>query len=171
MPDFTQDPPVMPQLMLTLGQVGTSLLILGCVTYAIKLVEDRNPLAAIGFTMLSIAQGVIFVLYLMSYNGREKFDEAYRMFSASLYLLIPSLVLIALYSGFRWWLRLLGIVACIPYVTENILFHLQGKFTPAIMNIDGAGNVLFNIVFLLWGIAVLRDTSRELKLLKPADAG
>jgi hypothetical protein len=163
MPDFTQDPPLIPQLMLTFGQAGTSLLILGCVAYAIKLVEDKRPLAAIGFSMLSIAQGVIFVLYLISYNGVEKFAEAYRMFSASLYLLIPSLIIIAIYSGFPLWLRLLGVVACIPYVIENVMFHYTEKFTLAIMIVDAIGNVLFNLVFLLWGIVVIRVTRKELK--------
>jgi len=155
-PDFTKEIPVISDVMLTFGQISTSFFILGCVTYGVKMVEEKNPLAAVGFTMLSIAQGVIFVLYLLSYSGHEKFEEAYRMFSASLYMLTISYLIIALYAPFKLWLRILGIASCIPYITENIMYHLEHKFTETTMQIDGVGNMLFMLVTFCWGIVILK---------------
>lgn len=165
LPDFTKDPPVISQTMLTLGQIGTALLILGCVAMGIKLADERKIIHSIGFTMMSVAQGVIFVLYLISYNGHEKLDEAFRIFSASLYLLIPSMVLIALYAEFPLWVRMLGLSGCIPYIIENILFALSGKFNETIMLVDGIGNILMNLTVLCWGIFVLLNMKKELKEL------
>ncbi len=162
-PDFTQDPPTIPQTMLTLGQIGTAFLILGCVALGIKLADEKKIIHSIGFTMMSVAQGVIFVLYLISYNGHEKLEEAYRIFSASLYLLIPSMILIAIYSEFPLWLRLLGLAGCIPYIVENITFSVTGSFNQTIMTIDGIGNILMNLTVLCWGIFVLRNMKKELK--------
>ncbi len=163
LPDFSSEVPKISQLMLTMGQIGTALLIIGCVAYGIKMAEEKKTIHAIGFTSMSVAQGILFVLYLISYNGHEKFEEAYRMFSASLYLLIPSMLLIAIYSEFPKWLRILGAVACIPYAVENILFSFTGKFDETIMMIDGIGNILFNFVYICWGIYVLRNLKQELK--------
>lgn len=166
LPDFSGELPIISPVMLTLGQMGTALLIIGCVAYGIKMAEERKTIHAIGFTSMSVAQGILFVLYLISYNGHEKFEEAYRMFSASLYLLIPSMLLIAIYSEFPKWLRLLGAVACIPYTIENIMFSFTGKFDETIMMIDGVGNMLFNFIYICWGIYILKNLKKELRELK-----
>jgi Na+/melibiose symporter-like transporter len=164
MPDFAQDPPVIPDLLMTFGQIGTSLLIMGCVAYATKLTEERNTMSSIGFTLMSVAQGIIFVLYIISFNGEEKIAEAYRIFSASLYLLIFSILLISFFSDFPKWIKILGAVACLPYVTENILYSVEGKLSPKLMYIDAAGNFLFNLTVACWGVLVLRGLKKELKL-------
>lgn len=166
LPDFSKDPPLISQIMLTLGQIQTSLLILGCVAMGTKLADEKKIIHSIGFTMMSVAQGVIFVLYLISFNGHEKLAEAYRIFSASLYLLIPSLLLIGIYTEFPFWLRILGVLSCIPYIIENIMFSQTGAFNESIMIIDGVGNILMNLTVLLWGIFVLKNMKREIKDLQ-----
>ncbi|MBX7108087.1 MAG: hypothetical protein K1X61_05505 [Chitinophagales bacterium] len=166
LPDFSQDPPVIPALLMTFGQIGTSLLIIGCVAYATKLTEERKTMSSIGFTLMSVAQGIIFVLYIISFNGEEKIAEAYRLFSASLYLLIAAILLISFFSEFPKWLKIVGVISCLPYVVENILYSIEGKLSPKLMYLDAAGNFLFNFTVACWGVFVLRSLKSELNKLK-----
>lgn len=161
MPDFSVDPPQIPSVMLRLGQIGTSLLIVGCVAYAAKLTEEKQIMSSVGFTLMSVVQGVIFVLFAISYNGEEKIDEAYRMFSASLYLLVASMVLIAIFSDFPRWVKITGIASCIPYIIENILYFARGKVTPQLMIFDATGNFLNYFVQAVWGFIILRRMKKE----------
>ncbi len=168
MPDFSKDPPIISQLLMTFGQISTSLLIMGCVAYATKLTEERKTMSSIGFTLMSVAQGIIFVLYLFSFNGIEKFEEAYRIFSASMYLLVFAILLIAFFSEFPTWLKIGGIISCLPYAVENIIYAIEGKITPILLHIDGIGNLLFNFTVACWGIIILRRLKVELNKLDPS---
>lgn len=165
LPDFTQDPPVIPMLLMTFGQIGTSLLIVGCVAYATKLTEERKTMSSIGFTLLSVAESIIFVLYIISFNGEEKIAEAYRIFSASLYLLIAAILLISYFSEFPKWLKIAGVISCIPYIAENVLYSIERNLSQKLMYLDVTGNVLFNLTVACWGILVLRSLKSELKKL------
>ena len=162
-PDFSTHPPTYDPWMMRLGQMQTALYILGCTGLGLKLAEEKKTLPSIGFTMMAIAQGVIFVLYLISSAPTEdQMHEAYKMFSASLFLLIPSMILIAFYSEFPRWLNILGILSCIPYIIENILYSTYHEFNDTIMNVDGVGLVLTNIVAVSWGILILRNVKNEI---------
>ena len=162
--DFSTDPPTFHPMIMVLGQMQTAFYILGCTGLGIKLAEEKKTIPSIGFTMMSIAQGVIFVLYLISVNSHEKVEEAFKMFSASLFLLIPSMILIAFYSEFPRWLNIAGILACVPYLVENIIFSFTRHITMTSTMIDLTGNTMFNIVAVCWGIIVLRNAGREAEM-------
>ena len=165
LPDFSVDPPVIPVLLMTFGQIGTSLLIVGCVAYATKLTEERKTMSSVRFTLLSVAEGIIFVLYIISFNGEEKIAEGYRIFSASLYLLIASILLISFFSEFPKWLKIVGAVSCLPWVVENIMYSIEGDLSQRLMYLDAAGNFLFNFTVACWGVFVLLTLKHDLKTL------
>lgn len=160
--DTTSEIPSISEGMLRMGQLGTAFVILGATVLAVKYAEEKDTMASIAFTLYSIAQGVVFVVYIISYNSKENLEEGYQTFSASLFLLAPAMVLIALYSEFPKWLRWLAILSFIPYIIENISFEIDHTFNSQIMILDGIGNSLTNIMILAWGI-ILIQRSRRLK--------
>jgi hypothetical protein len=103
----------------------------------------------------------MFVIFTISINSNEKIGEAYQMFSASLFLLIPAMIMIAMYSDFPRWVNIAGIVSMIPMVAENIAFTQTGKFTMSMMIIDFIGNSLLALTTLFWGIYVWRNAKKE----------
>ena len=159
--------PVVAPVAMTLGEIQTAMLILGCVAMGIKLTEDKKTIPSIGFTMMSIAQGVIFITYTMSIGSHESIEEIYRVFMSSMYLLIPSMILIAFYSDFPRWLNILGVIACIPMLVENIGFAIAGKISLWMMNADGIGQLLFSVTAFFWGLHTVRNARKEIKLNNP----
>lgn len=151
-----------PPFSIFLGLLQTTLFILGCVAFGVKLAEEKKTLPAIGYTMLSIAYGVMFVIYLTITGSKETLDEAFRLFSGCMFLIIPSMILIAFYSSFPRWLNIIGVVSVVPYVIENILFVVYNKATEAGMLSDVIGQFLVNITSLSWGIIILKNAKREI---------
>lgn len=164
MPALGEDgKPIIHPFAATLGEIQTAMLILGCVAMGIKLTEDKKTLPSIGFTMMSIAQGIIFIIYTISLNSHEALDEVFRIYSSSMYLLIPSMILIAFYSDFPLWLNFLGVAACVPMIMENISFAVTGKLSEWMMNLDGLSQLLFAITAFFWGYRTIRNAKREIK--------
>lgn len=154
---------IVSPFMMTLGEIQTAFYILGCVALGVKLAEEKKTIPAIGFTMMSIAQGVIFVTYAIAPSSTEGLEEIYRIFMSSMFLLIPSMILIAFYSEFPKWLNIMGVAACLPLLAENILFIFIGKFSTILIALDGTGQVLFCITGVCWAIRVLRNSKQEIK--------
>lgn len=164
MPALGEDgKPVMHPFAATLGEVQTAMLILGCVAMGIKLSEDKKTLPSIGFTMMSIAQGIIFIIYTISLTSHDDLEEVYRVYTSSMYLLVPSMILIAFYSDFPKWLNILGVIACVPMIVENIGFAVAGRLSLWMMNLDGIAQMLLAITAFFWGLLTIRNARRELK--------
>ena len=144
-PDFSVDPPKMDEIGLLLGQLQTSLVILGCTALGIKLTEEKKTLASIGFTMMAITQGVIFVLYVVAPEpSKENLDEVYKLFTATIFLLVPSMSLIAFYSDFPRWVNILGMVAILPWIGEISLYFASHKLSDTVGMMDFGGQLLMN---------------------------
>ncbi|MFN8287664.1 MAG: hypothetical protein U0V74_12955 [Chitinophagales bacterium] len=157
-PDFSVTPPKMNEVGLLLGHLQTAFVILGCTALGIKLTEEKQTIASIGFTMMAIAQGVVFVLFVISPEpSKENLDEVYKLFTASLFLLIPAMLLISFYSTFPRWLNILGMLALLPWVAENILYHLSHQLSPLVGNTDFIGQILMNITVFCWGLFSLKQ--------------
>ncbi|MEP7197920.1 MAG: hypothetical protein ABI851_15485 [Saprospiraceae bacterium] len=166
-PDFSVDPPKINKLGLVFGHLQTAFVILGCTALGIKLAEEKQTLASIGFTMMAITQGIIFVLYVISPEpSKENLDEVYKLFSASLFLLIPSMLLIALYSNFPKWLNIFGMLSTIPWLIENILYFTNHKLTEIEGAIDFLGQLMINITVAAWAIYVLKNNSQSNEINK-----
>ncbi len=162
LPDLSKEPPVISHWFMTLGQIATSLLIMGCIAFATVQVEEKKRMSSIGFNLMAIAQGIIFVLYTISYSGDEKVAEAYRIFSASLYLLLASIVLIAVFSDFPKWIKIAGVISCLPYVIENAMFSINEKVTKDLLYLSTAGSYIFNFTVLCWGVFILLKLKNDL---------
>lgn len=164
-PTVTSDGKViMPAITVLLSEIQISMMILGCVAMGIKLSEEKKTIPSIGFTMLSIAEGVIFITYTISVNSNENMEELYRVFMSSMFLLIPSLILIAFYSEFPRWLNILGLVAGIPMLIENILFAINKEVTQILIMLDGTGLFFMSVTAFFWGLITIRNAKREYKL-------
>lgn len=159
-PDFSMDPPKIHEINLLMGNLQTAFVILGCTALGIKLAEEKQTIASIGFTMMAITQGVIFVLYVVSPQPtKENLDEVYKLFTASLFLLLPSMLLIAYYGEFPRWVNILGIAAVFPWIVENIIYQFQHKLSSLLGSVDFVGQLLLNITITAWGIYVLKNKS------------
>ena len=163
-PDTSIDPPVIPPIMMTLGMISTALYILGCTAFSIKLTEDKKTMASIGFAMMAIAQGVTYVIFTFTINSHEKMDEVYRMFSACLFLEVPSMIMIAAYSNFPRWVNISGVASMVPYILEYVAFRITGHLSFWILVVDGIANVLFYLVAISWGVMILKNVKKELAI-------
>lgn len=163
-PDFSVEPPRIDEIGLMMGHLQTALVILGCTALGIKLTEERKTILSIGFTMMAITQGVIFVLFVVSPEpAKENLDEVYKLFSASLFLLIPSMMLIAFYSEFPRWINIFSIVAVIPWIAENIMYFSAHKLSNAVGVADFIGQVFMNVTVFFWGFYSLRERRHNKK--------
>ncbi len=163
-PDFSVEPPRISEIGLLMGHLQTALIIIGCTALGVKLAEEKQTIAAIGFTMMSVTQGVIFVLYVVSPEpSKENLDEVYKLFTASLFLLIPSMLLIAFYAAYPRWLNITGVIATVPWVAENIIYFQQHKLSAASGSADFIGQVLMDVTIAFWGIFELRKGTRSAK--------
>ncbi len=155
--------PVVTPIAITLGEIQTAMMILGCVALGIKLSEEKKTIPSIGFTMMSITQGVIFITYTISYSSHEGIEEVFKVYMSSMFLLVPSMILIAFYSDFPKWLNIIGVLACVPLLIENISYAITGELTQKQMNLDGIGQILFTITAFFWGMRTIRNAKQELK--------
>lgn len=156
-PDFSVEPPKISEISMLLGHLQTAFVILGSTALGIKLTEERQTIASIGFTMMAIAQGVVFVLYVVSPEpSKENLDEVYKLFTASLFLLIPSMLLISFYSTFPRWLNVFGVLALVPWTIENIIYYSSHQMSITIGTVDFTGQLMMNITVFCWGAFVLK---------------
>lgn len=152
---------VVSPVAMTLGEIQTAGYILGCVALGIKLSEERKTLPSIGFTMMSITQGVIFITYTISLASHEGLEEIFRIYMSSMYLLIPSMILIAYYSDFPKWLNILGVLACLPLLIENVAYAITSELTGFLMMLDGLGQMMFAVTAFFWALRTLRNAKKE----------
>ena len=157
--------PVMSDEIIFLGRIQSALYILGSTAFSIYLSEQKKTMVAIGFAMLSIAYGVIFVLYLISFNTKEDLQSAYQLFMGSMNLLLPAFIIIALSAEFKWYLNLAGLLGCCFYLAENIYYHYSNSFNQTMMIIDGTGQIIFNLQAIGWGLQLILILRKEKKIL------
>jgi hypothetical protein len=160
-PDTSIDPPIVSPIMIILSRIQTVLVIVGCTAYGIKLTEEKQIIPSIGFTLMAIAQGVLYIIFTISFNSHEKIAEAYRMFSSGVYLMIPAVLMIAYCNDFARWLRISGIVFVGLMCIEYISFLFVGSLTFPIIIIDTIANGIMNIVVIGWGIALLKSEKKR----------
>lgn len=122
-------------------ELGGAVFIAACTLTSFKLAREHWDIPAAGYTMLAIAFGVFYAS-----------NNDVSLFASGVILFVPSMFLIAYYALFPIWLRMLGLVACVPF--GIILFQQYTSVTPLKFN-----NLLFTISFVLiqltglaWGI-------------------
>lgn len=155
--DVSVNPPVISPWMIMFGRIQTALIILGSTALGIKFADEKKLMSSIGFTMMAIAQGVMFVIFTFTFNSNETIEEAFSLYSASLYLLVPAVFMIAFYSDFPGWVNITGIIAVCGFISDNIAFNIIGKIKMWIFVMDTAWNLLFVVAVFFWGIFILRE--------------
>lgn len=166
-PDNSTTPPTYSEASLICIEVSMALYIFGCTVIGLKLAEEKKTLPAAGFTMMAIAQGVVFVLNFLNLDNTDSYEETYKTYCGSLYLLLPAMVLIAFYSEYPKWVNWLGIGACIPLIIVYVKFmsHSYTNFQE-IDSISFFSMILFNITALMWGLFEVRNTKKALQELR-----
>src|SRR4029077_8225514 len=96
-------------------QWGSLLYMAGTSLYAAKLHTDKWHIASAGFILLSIGQGII---YTMQYGEFSK--ESQSLFAAGIMAFFPGMLFLCYYSGFPVWLRILGLMATLPFLVIMI---------------------------------------------------
>ena len=138
-------------------QIAGALFIAGCTVSAAKMVREDWDLPAAGFTMLAIAYGIYYSAIVTPTESQMP------VIASGVYMLIPAMALISVYRGFPFWVRIFGLLACIPFTSIMVLHNLD-------MKVNVMGGVLFNSSFvlidftgLLWGIFFYRNYRRASK--------
>ena len=138
-------------------QIAGASFIAGCTVSGAAMQREEWDLPAAGFTMLAIAYGIYFSAIVTPTESQMP------VIASGVYMLIPALAMISVYRGFPMWVRIFGLVACIPFTTIMVLYNLDIK-------LNALGLVLFNLSFvlidftgLLWAIFFYRNYRRESK--------
>jgi len=159
--DLSTDPPIVSPWMIMFGRIQTALIILGSTSLGIKFADEKKLMPAIGFTMMAIAQGVMFVIFTFTFNSNETMEEAFSLYSASLYLLVPAILMVAFYSDFPRWVNIIGSIAVAGFISDNIAFTIIGKIRMWIFVMDTIWNLFFSLSVFFWGVFILRELKKE----------
>jgi hypothetical protein len=105
-----------------------------------KAASEKYDLAAAGFTVLAISQGLF--LAHIDEPGHWKDESA----TTAVFFLIPSFILITYYSKFPKWLHIAGIFSTVPFLTLIVMNYTE-NYKP--------GPVIRNMVYLTYQFITL----------------
>jgi hypothetical protein len=160
--DFSGEYPIYSPDVILLIELALSFNLIGLTIMGMKAEEDRNIVAAAGFTALAISIGlagaglfeIAFVADLAAY---EKF---YYITVTSNFLYFPSLVMIGTYEKFTKWVRIAGYIASLPLLLATVLFMLKYRDFIVLETITSIGYVLFMVLTMLWAWNVYSNYKR-----------
>ncbi|HVX28379.1 MAG TPA: hypothetical protein VHB70_18675 [Parafilimonas sp.] len=135
-----------PPITEILVRFKDSFFITGTTLLSIKLARDGWEMAASGFIILTIGWGVLFTA--TDYLGE---NTGYINLASAFYFVAPSMVLMAYYKPFNFWIKLLLIINIIPFLLSVALKIAQVKGSEIIYL--SVINILFiHFVSLVWSI-------------------
>src|SRR6185295_15953643 len=108
--------------------------------------------------------GVFYVTIFEAFGAKitsEGMEKAYNIQVGGMVLFIPALFLISFYTYFPRWLRILSIVACVPYFVCNGIFMSGNRNYKLIEAIGGLGGFALGISQILWGVWVWKRRYHE----------
>lgn len=164
-PDFNVDYPVYsPDGVLILQLAGTFAL-LGLAIIGMKAEEEKQILAAAGFTALAISFGLAMaaLFEITTVNSKESYEKFYYITVSSNFLYFPALLLIATYKKFKKWVRLSGVIASVPLVVSTLLFVFKYRDYVVLEEISSTGYIMTFIVYILWAINIYQNYRKELR--------
>ena len=129
-------------------------LILASVLLAVEHASVGHRLAAAGFALLAL--GETRVLNPTDAPGGEA------SFAAGVFLYAPGLLLIALSPWAPRWVRLLGVIAAVPF-TAHSLIYLGGGEIDSTDPLAGVGYALFTITIVGWIVDVVAWVGSQLR--------
>jgi len=132
-------------------QVGSLFYMAGCSLYAAKLHTDKWHISSAGFILLSIGQGIFYTI-----QNSVSDEQAYPLFAAGIMVFLPGMAFICYYSGFPVWLRIMGLVAIIPFIIVMVLIDLKKYDWDKNEWITAIGFALIQLTSLFWSYFALR---------------
>jgi hypothetical protein len=137
-------------------EITNALFITGCALTSVQLADRKWIIPAAGFIVLSISFIEFFTLIPIG-DSPEKILEIGKCGL----LFIPAMVMISYYTLFPLWLRMMGVISCLPFIAIIFFANLsQNNYVLEMMTI---GYILIEITSMLWGIYFLKILRRELK--------
>ncbi len=162
--DYSTHPPVYPVNLLLLQEVGQAFAICSMVLMGIKLADEKEVLPAAGFTILSIAFGLIMVTNFEIIAGRsniESVDISFQMYFGANLLAIPGILMVSMYSHYQRWLNLTAVISVIPYLITQALYFSGYKEFTVIDGISTISWILQSFVMIMWGVHAWKNRNEE----------
>jgi hypothetical protein len=164
-PDMsTEYPQYSPDFVLIL-QLGMAFLLIGLSILGMKAEEERQILAAGGFTAQAIALGLagVGLFEITSVTNKETYEKFYYITVTSNFLYFPSQLLIATYSKFKRWLRICGFIASFPLLISTFLFVFKYRDFQILEMISSVGYILIFLIQLGWAWNIYANYKQEMK--------
>lgn len=95
---------------------------------------------------VSIGQGLFF-----SVQNTTISTESLSMYASGILVFLPGMIFISYYTGFPTWLRLLGIIAILPFLISMIKIDMKQYDYRHDFGYDIAGFLMLQITGLFWG--------------------
>ena len=151
-PDFSGDFPIYSSDWALTLQIAGAFLILALTVIAMKAEEEKQILAAAGFTAIAISNGINFMslLDISNITTYDQFEDQYRLTMSSNFLLIPATLLIASYDRFKRWIRYFTALSMLPYFTVSIMFLVGVRDYNLLESVFIVGVVCLSLDWLLW---------------------
>jgi hypothetical protein len=158
---MTVNPPVYQRPTLIFQSLSTALLIFSCTVFGLKLTEEKQTLAAAGFTMFAIANGIgIVIFFEMRQFSVEEYEKIYDIYSNAVTLMIPSCILIYFYDSFPRWLRIMPLVYCFIMLIVIVMFYCGYTGFNNLDQISFVGYIVMEFAQLIWGIRLWKKAVR-----------
>jgi len=158
-PDFTKDYPVYDPDGVLLIQFSGALYLLALTILGMKVEEEKNILAAAGFTAQAIAMGLamasLFEITMVA--DKESYEKFYYIPVSSNFLYLPSMILIATYDKFKVWVRWSGIATGIPLMISSAMFLFKYRDYNTLEVISSAGYMMLLVVQMMWAYNLYRN--------------
>lgn len=164
-PDMTSEyPQYSPDFVLIL-QLGMAFLLIGLSILGMKAEEEKQILAAGGFTAQAIALGLagVGLFEITSVTNKETYEKFYYITVTSNFLYFPSQLLIATYSKFRRWLRICGFIASFPLLISTFLFVFKYRDFQVLEIISSLGYITIFLTQLGWAWNIYANYKQEMK--------
>ena len=158
-PDFSGDFPIYAAEWALMLQIAGAFLIIALTVIAMKAEEEKQILAAAGFTAIAISNGINFMslLDITHITTFDQFEDQYRLTISSNFLLMPATLLIATYDRFKRWIRYSTAFSMIPYLVVSIMFLVGVRDYHLLERCFIAGVVWLSINWLLWAYNIYHN--------------
>ena len=132
-----------------------ALFITGSILVAMKLAREGWDLAAAGYTVLSIAWGVLFFA-----KDFQEQNMGYEILISAFYFLLPSMILIAFYEPFPLFIKILCIISVIPSFI-GLIYIKQGRPLADYQIWVKINYQAVHIISLFWGFFFYRQHKKN----------
>ena len=149
----------------SVGKMVDMLFITGTILLAVKLAREGWDLAAAGYTVLGIGWGILFA----AIDFQDLHMDMEVRASAG-YFFLPSMILIAYYKTFPWWIKGLTIWCIVPFAIALLLQEFNTAEPSAVGFWVLMGFNSFHLTSLFWAFFFYRRFRKQKKSGQPIPA-